>query len=46
MGRLQKLGQVLRGRGYEKRNNPKNRRVEFSGLKIINRQGAMEALTK
>jgi len=46
VGRLQRLGQVLRSKGFNKRQSPSNRRVEFQGLQIINRQGALEALTK
>ncbi len=46
VGRVQRLGQVLRTKGFEKRQNPRNRRVEFGGMKIINRNGALEALTK
>jgi putative DNA primase/helicase len=46
VGRIQRLAAVLTAKGYVKRQNSRNRRIEFGGLRLVNRQDPVEDLLK
>ena len=45
VGKLQRLGAVLRTKGCQKRLHPRTRRVQYGGLKIVHRQDTVQELT-
>lgn len=46
VGKIQRLGTILQSKNYPKRQHSRTRRVEFGGIKLLNRQDTVEALLK